>query len=94
MPLYIIHHSEYGFRGERAYFSELNGTYRQLLEHLNNITDENRNQLWFEDEPEMGTFGSQTDEQLIQLFIDGNGDGQPFVMVYDATNHKTVFGDE
>ena len=70
--------------------TEFYGTWRQLLEKLNGITDVNRNDDMGDDDQRV--IGDMTDEELETLFTDSNGDGQSYYMVWDVTQGKQVLG--
>lgn len=89
---YVLAHSEYAFRGDPPYMSAFRGTFRQLLEDLNGITDENRTELFRDEDDNLLEMKDMTDAQLIELFDDANGDGQPYVMVWSVAEGKKVLG--
>lgn len=85
---YIIAHSDY--MGVDPDIYEFSGTWRQLLEDLNGVTDENRNDLIDEDDPSRGTIADVPDDELVKLFQQANGDGQPDYQVWCVDDHKKV----
>ncbi len=80
---YVISHSEYMYEAE--YMSEFTGTYRELLEHLHGITSDT-------DEETLREYADFSDDELVKMFADGNGDGQSFVMIWNVDEHKQVLG--
>jgi hypothetical protein len=77
---YVIAHDEY--MGVEPDIYQFVGTFRELLLQLF---------TWplVESEPD---FASMDTETLVQMVVDGNGDGQPYYMVWDATLGKKVLG--
>ena len=80
---FVLAHSSYGFRGEPPFMSAFRGTFRELLEDLTGVTEENREELEAE---EMSL------ADLIKIFDEANGDGQPYVMVWSVAEGKKVLG--
>lgn len=76
---YIIAHDEY--MGEEGDMSQYKGTWRQLLEYLNDY--------WTID-AEYPPEENYTDDQLVELFKKANDDGQPFYMVWCVEDGKRV----
>jgi hypothetical protein len=89
---FVLAHSEYAFRGDAPYMTGFVGTWRDLLEDLNGITDENRNELFRDAEGNLLEMKDMTDAQLVELFDEANGDGQPYVMVWSVKEGKKVLG--
>jgi len=85
---YIIAHDEY--MGVESGMYEFVGTWRELLEMLNSVNDGNRNEPFSDEDPR--TIADLYDEQLITLFNEANGDGQPYYMVWSEKEGKKVLG--
>ncbi len=89
MNSYIIFTSHYMY--DEPGIEEFKGTWRELLYKLNNVDEDNINDTfnvdWAEDEI---TVADMTDERLKDEFEAVNGDGAPYVMVWDVENHKQV----
>lgn len=82
MKTYIIAADEY--MGSAPGMTEFIGTFRQLLEHL---TEHLTDYADWKDDPDLRhSFG----DDLIDLFKQGNGDGQPFLMVWCVEDRKQV----
>jgi hypothetical protein len=86
--LYVIAHDEY--MGIIPDIYKFQGSYRELLEFLNDIDDTNRDDPIDPDADEPEYIKDLTDEQLLDLFKKVNGDGQPYFLVYDVTNSERI----
>ena len=84
--VYIISHDEY--MGVNSDMYPFLGTWRMLLEKLNAVTDENRNEPFSDTDPR--TIRDLLDEELVKLFHEANGDGQPFYQVWCVEDGKKV----
>ena len=89
MNTYIICKSDYMYDEPRM--EEFKGTWRELLYKLNNVDEDNIGDAFTIDESETEiTVEDMTDEQLKVTFELGNGDGAPYILVWDVENHKQV----
>ncbi len=61
---------------------------RALLEHLNGI--EGDDLIDPDDEDSVKRVSDLTDEELVELFTDGNGDGQPYYQVWCVEDDRQV----
>lgn len=75
--MYTWAKSEYMY--ESPQMGTFEGTYREML--LNLITGEDQEE-----------FIHLTNEELLNLINESNGDGQPYIMVYDTVTQKKVIG--
>jgi hypothetical protein len=83
---YIIAGDEY--MGTGYTMSEFVGTWRELLEYMNGVDDENR-----DDEETGRRFPSDfDDDELVQMFDGANGDGQQYYTVWCVEERKQVLG--
>lgn len=71
---YVIHVSEYPFRGIPSRMYTFRGTYRELLEHLNNVTPENRDVRDLEDPEDTRSFPSDYSDSELEAFIEAADD--------------------
>jgi hypothetical protein len=89
MNTYIIVQSDYMY--DEPVMEEFKGTWRELLYKLNNVTKDNINDPfnvdWDENEVTIASFSN---DQLKACFELGNGDGAPYVMVWDVENGEQV----
>jgi len=83
--LYVIAHN--GYMGIEPRIYELRGTAREMIEHLNQVDDTNRNDEFGDENKTVADFSS---EELLELFKEVNGDGQPFYRVWNVTLHRQV----
>lgn len=98
--LYII--SSDGYFGVGPKMTEFQGTFRDLLYHLNDITEEHLDDLGLckeippdvkveENDPEYyKPLREWPEDSLERLFDHGNGDGQSYRMVWCVDDHKQV----
>jgi hypothetical protein len=77
---YIISEDEY--MGGGLQMREFIGTWRELLQHLTGVDS---------DDPE-DELRNATNNTMIDVFNDANGDGQPYVMVWCVEKHAQVLG--
>lgn len=70
---------------------DFHGTYRQMLEFVNHINNENRDEPFTRDGKDT-TLGQLSDQELEKLFNEANGDGQPYIMVWCVEQRKKVLG--
>ena len=93
---YIVHVSEYPFRDDPPRMYEFVGAWRTLLERLNDVTDENRDEVPTEDDAPDGSrsFPSEyTDDELVKLVEDADeDDGGHFHDVWCVEDRKQVMG--
>jgi len=93
---YIISHDEY--MGVEANMSEFRGTFRELLLTLNgwvqlesgSLPPDVENLAVDEDDPDGRKVRDIPNEELINLFHEANGDGQPFYQVWCVDERKKV----
>jgi hypothetical protein len=92
VKLYVIFNDVYMHEEYNAV--EFQGTWRQLLEAVNNINNGNRRDpFWVgPGEDDVKSCLDLTDEELIKSFDRTNGDGQPYYVVYCVDDHKKVLG--
>lgn len=76
--VYVIATDEY--MGMEPDMHEFTGTYRELLNHL----------LGVDEIDEDDDYSERSDEELVNIFNEGNGDGQPFVMVWSVSEKRKV----
>ena len=89
MNTYIIFTSHYMY--DEPGIEEFKGTWRELLYKLNNVTKDNIDDTFSVDKTETEiTVKDMTDESLKVLFEEVNGDGAPYVLVWDVENHEQV----
>jgi hypothetical protein len=79
--VYVLSYSAYDYRGEAPYMKRFIGTFRALLEYVTSYAD------WKDELPT-----TRTDAELIKMFDEANGDGQPYVQVFSVVEDKTVLG--
>lgn len=84
---YIIHTTDY--MGKEPTMSEFKGPWRQLLEHLNGVTEENREDEFGDENMTIKDFDN---EALQHIFDQANGDGQPYYTVWCVEEHRKVLG--
>lgn len=88
---YVIAYDEY--MGCFPDMAEVQSTWRELLEDLNGVTDENRDVRDPEDPPGTKLFPAEySDDELVKMFDDANGDGQCYVQVWCVDEHRQVLG--
>jgi hypothetical protein len=82
---YIVAQSDY--MGEGPDMSQFVGTYRQLLEDLNGVDDDNK-----DEEFNGRKIKDLSDEELKDTFNQANGDGQPYCMVWCVEDQEKILG--
>ena len=80
---YIVATDEYMGVAQNMYC--VKSTFRELVENLLNIAE-------WDGEEELQEAAAKDDEELAAMLEDGNGDGQPYIMVWCVEDNVKVIG--